>query len=146
MDYRIFIFSRNELKIIIVGGIIGGVFQLISWKYLQNPPELLNNENSEKLESKEVQPKKPGLRRFFPRGGALLEITGAKIIINTAATLVYIAKNGAWTAIIITASSIFIKKVPKNAISTMIRNSLPTQHSDFERGFILVNGKKNFFR
>ncbi len=66
MDYRIFIFSKNELKIIIVGTIIGGVFQLICWKYLKNHPELLNNENSEKLELKEVQPKKRGLRRFFP--------------------------------------------------------------------------------
>jgi hypothetical protein len=52
MDYRIFIFSRNELKIILVGTVIGGIFQLICWKYLKNHPELLNNENSEKLEPK----------------------------------------------------------------------------------------------
>ena len=142
MDYRIFIFSRNELKIIIVGTIIGGVFQLICWKYLKNHPELLNNENSEKLEPKEVQPKKPGLRPFFPRGGGLIEIAGAKIVINVAATIVYIAKKGTLTAMILTTSGVFIKKVPKTAISTVIRNSLPTQHSDFEKGFILVDGKK----
>lgn len=70
MDSRIFILSRNELKIIIsrnelkiiiVRTIIGGVFQLISWKYLKNHPELLNNENSEKSEPQEVQSKNPEL-------------------------------------------------------------------------------------
>ena len=68
-------------------------------KYLKNHPELLNSKNFEKLEPKELQPKKPGLRRFFPRGGALIEIAGAN-----AATIVYIAKKGALTAMIITAT------------------------------------------
>ena len=140
MDYRIFILSRNELKIIIVGTIIGGVFQLICWKYLKNHPELLNNENSEKLEPK--KPESRRLPRFFPRGGALIEIAGAKIVFNVAATIVYIAKKGALTAMCITAGGVFLKKIPKTAISTVIRNSLPTQHSDFEKGFILVDGKK----
>jgi hypothetical protein len=147
MDYRIFIFSRNELKIILVGTVIGGIFQLICWKYLKNHPELLNNENSEKLEPKEIQPKeiqpkKPGLRRFFPRGGALVEVAGAKIVINVAATIVSIAKKGTLTATIITAGGVLIKKVPKTAISTVIRNAFPTQHADFEKGFILVDGKR----
>lgn len=145
MDYQVFILSRRELKIIIVGTIIGGVFQLICWKYLkEHHPELLNNENSEKLEPKEVQSKKPGLSRFSPRGGALIEIASAKIVINVAATIVFIAKKGTATAMILTAGGIFIKKVPKTAISTIIRNALPTQHSDFEKGFILVDGKKMF--
>jgi hypothetical protein len=144
MDYRIFIFSRNELKIILVGTVIGGIFQLICWKYLKNHPELLNNENSEKLEPKEIQPQKPGLRRFFPRGGALVEVAGAKIVINVAATIVYIAKKGTLTATIITAGGVLLKKVPKTAVSTVIRNALPTQHADFEKGFILVDGKRIF--
>ena len=78
--------------------------------------------------------------------GALIEIAAAKIVVNVAATIVYIAKKGALTSMVITASGVFIKKVPKTAISTVIRNSLPTQHSDFEKGFkkgfILVDGKK----
>lgn len=122
-----------------VGTVIGGVLQLICWKYLTNHPELLKNESSEKLEPTEVQPKKPGLRRFFSRGGALIEIAGDKIVINVAATLVYIAKKGTLTAMLITASSVLIQKVPKTAISTVIRNSLPTQHSDLEKGFTIIN-------
>ena len=48
MDYRILIFSRKDLKIIIIGTVIGGVLQVICRKYLKDHPELLNNENSEK--------------------------------------------------------------------------------------------------
>ena len=42
---------------------------------------------------------------------------------------------------IITASGVLIKKIPKTAISTVVRKSLPTAHSDFEKGFILVDDK-----
>ena len=61
--------------------------QVICWQYLKNHPELLNNKNSEKVELKES-----GLRRFFRRGGAFIEIADAKIVINIAAILTYIAK------------------------------------------------------
>lgn len=137
MDYQIFIFSRNELKIVIVGTIIGGILQIICWKYLKNHPELLNNDNSEKLE-----PKKPGLRRFFPRGGALVEIAGAKLVVNVAATIIFVAKKGAWIGMFLTCSGVLIKKIPKNAISTILHNALPIRHSDLEKGYILVDGKK----
>lgn len=142
MYYQIFIFSKNEQKIIIGGTIIDGVLELICCKYLKNHPELLNNENFEKLKPKEIQPKKPGLPRFFPGGGALVEIAAAKIVINVAASIVYIAKKKTLTAMILTASGVFVKKVPKTAISKVIPNSLPTQHSGFKKDFILVDGKK----
>ena len=82
MDYKIFIFSRNELKIILIGTVVGGILQIICWKYLQNHPELLNSENSKRLKPKKIQPSKPGVRRFFPRGGALVEVVGAKLVLN----------------------------------------------------------------
>lgn len=137
MDYQVFIFSRNDLKIVIVGTIIGGILQIICWKYLKNHPELLNNDNSEKLE-----PKKPGLRRFFPRGGALVEIAGAKLVVNVATTIIFVAKKGAWISMFLTCSGVLIKNIPKNAISTILHNALPIRHSDLEKGYILVDGKK----
>ena len=146
MDYRIFIFSRNELKIIILGTIIGGVFQFICWKYLKNHPELLSSENSEKLEPEKLEPEKPGLRqlrRFLPRGGAIIEFLGIKIVIKVGTvTLAYIAKKGALVGTITAVTGVVIRRIPANAISTAIRYSLPTQHADFEKGFILVDGKK----
>jgi hypothetical protein len=137
MNYQIFIFSRNELKIIIVGAIIGGILQVICLKYLKNHPELLNNDNSEKLETK-----KPGSRRFFPRGGALVEIAGAKLVINVATTIIVLAQKGAWIGIFGTASVVVMKKIPINAVSTILRNALPSKHSGLEKGYILVDGKK----
>jgi hypothetical protein len=134
MDYKIYIFSRNELKVIIVGTIIGGVLQIISWKYLKNHPDLLNNYNSEKLETK-----KPGL---FPKSGALIEIAGDKLFINIVATIIYIAKKGALTGMSITYGGILIKKTPKNAISIIVYKASPIIHSDLEKGYILVDGKK----
>lgn len=137
MDYRIFIFSRNELKIIIVGTIIGGILQIICCKYLKNHPELLNNDNSGKLE-----PKKPGLPRFFPRGGALVEIVGAQIILNVAPTIIYVAQKGALIGMFLTVGGVVIKKIPKSAISTIVHNASPVTHSDLEKGYILVDEKK----
>lgn len=137
MDYQIFIFSRNELKIILVGTIIGGILQIICWKYLKKHPELLNNDNSEKLE-----PKKTGLRRFIPRGGALIQVVNAKLVLNFASTIIVVAKKGALIGTFLTASGVVIKKIPKNAISTIVHNALPVTHSDLEKGYILVDGKK----
>ena len=142
MNYQIFILSRNELKIIIVGTIVGGIFQLIYHNYIKNHPELLNNENSEKLEPKKVQPEKPAFRRFFPRGGVIIELVGAKLTINVIKTIIYVANKGALTAMLITASGVLIKKIPKTAISTVVRNSLPTTHLGLEKGYILVDGKE----
>jgi len=106
--------------------------QIICRKYLKNNPELLDNENSKKL-----QPKKRGLRRFFPRGGA-----GAKLVMNIGTVITYIAQKGTLTAILLTATGVVIKKIPANAVSRVVRNALPITHSDLEKNYILVDGKK----
>ena len=143
MNYRIFIFSKNEFKIIIIGTVIGGILQVICYKYLKNHPELLNNDNSEKLEPE--KPEKPGLRRFVPRGGALLEIAGAKLVINVGALIISVAQKGALAAMLLTSGGVLVSKIPETSISTVVRNALAVTHSDLEKGYILVNGKKNYF-
>ena len=137
MNSRIFILSKTEVKILLAAGIIGGILQIVCWNYLKNHPELLEDDNSEK-----VKPKKPGLRRFSTRGGAFVELTGAKLIINGATAMLYISKKGVLTTIFLVGSGIFIKKVPSKAISTVVRNALPVTHSGLEKGYILVDGKK----
>jgi len=134
MDYRILIVSRKDLKIIIIGTVIGGIFQLICRKYLKNHPELLHNENVKKVKPV-IETKKTKLRRFFPRGGALISITGAKIVVDISAAIVYIADKGMVTGTILALIGIGVKKVPipMNAISTVLRNALPTTHSDLEK-------------
>jgi hypothetical protein len=102
----------------------------------------LNNNNSKKL-----NPKKPGL---FPRSGALIEITGAKLVVNVAVATIYFAKHGVLTGILLTAGGMSVKKIPINAISTAISTivykALPIAHSDLEKGYIFVRGKKNCFK
>ena len=136
MNYQIFIFSRKEVKIIILCTIVGGVLQFISWKYLQHHPELLNNENSEKVEPKETPTPKSGLRRFFPRGGALIEFVGAKIIINVAGTVIFLAQKGALTAMLLGAGGVLVKKIPTKAVSTLVREALPNRYAE-KAGLVL---------
>ena len=142
MDYKVFIFSRNELKIILVGTVVGGILQIICWKYVKNHPELLNSNNSRNVKPKEIQPSKPGVRRFFPRGGAIFEVVGAKLVINLGVAIIYIAKKGTLTALVLTAGGLVVKKIPKNQLSTILRNSLASSYSGLEKHYLLVNDNK----
>ena len=138
MSYRILIFSRNDLKMIIVGTVIGGILQVICWKYLKGHPELLNNQNSEEVEPV-IETKKPGLRRFLPRGGAILGITGAKLV----AVISYLAENGAIAGLLLSCTGVIVKKIPATAISTYLCDAFPQNLPELEKKkFILVKGKK----
>ena len=142
MNSRVFIFSKRELTIIVLGTVLGGVLQVICYKYLQNHPESFNDENSKKIEPVN-ETKKPGLRRFFPRGGALIEIIGGvKIVINVASLITYIAQKGTLVGVILTTTGVIVKKIPATAVSTIVRNALPTTHSGLGKGFIIVDGQK----
>ena len=55
------LWSRKDVRIIVIGTAVGGVLQIISLQYLKKHPELLE-ENNEK-------PRSLGLG---PRGGALI--------------------------------------------------------------------------
>ena len=35
MDYRIFIISKDDLKIIVAGVVIGGILQIVCYEYLK---------------------------------------------------------------------------------------------------------------
>jgi len=145
MTYQVLIFSKNDLKIIIIGTVFGGVLQFVCWKYLKNHPELLKNQNSKKVEPL-IKNKKPGLRRFLPRGGAFIEITGAKLVFNTAAVLNFIANKGAWTGLFLTSATVTLKKIPSTALTKYVRDALPHTHSDSgkleTKQFTLVDGEK----
>ena len=140
MNSRIFIFTKTDFKIIIFGTVIGGIFQVICWKYLKDHPELLDNQNPVN------ETKKPGLRRFLPRGGALIEITGAKFLIDIVGVITFISKKGVLIGITLATSSVVIKKIPLTVVSTVLRNALPPTHSNwgkFEKTkFFIVDGKK----
>ena len=56
--------------------------------------------------------------------------------------MVFIAKNGAWLTMAVTTGLIVGKKIPTTAISTVLRHALPVNHSNLEKGYVLINGKK----
>lgn len=117
---------------------IGGILQIISWKYLKNHQELLDNQNPKEVEPVTVgiETKRRGLRRFLPRGGAFMEIVGAKIVI-------YIATNGVVAGLLMTSAGVVITKIPVMAVSKYVRDALPYTHSELKKkNFILVNGEK----
>lgn len=132
MDYQIFILSKKDIKLIVIGVVVGGLLQFICARYVKNHPELLNNNNPQ-----EIAPK-----TSVPHGGALVEIAGAKIIFNIGLAVAYTAKKGALMGLLSTAGLVFFKKIkiPVNALATIVRQSLPTYYSGLEKRFFIVDG------
>ena len=148
MDYRIFILSKNDLKLIIFGAVIGGICQVISYKYLKNHPELLNNQNPVNETKNPVsETKNRGFRTFFPRGGVLFEVSGAKVVINLVGVINFFSKKGRLTGIIIAGSSVIIKNAVSTVLGRVLHNASPTTHSEWGKlektKFFIVDGKKS---
>ena len=52
MDYRFLIISRKDVKVIVLGVLIGGILQIIAYKYLKkNHPELLIDKINDQTDS-----------------------------------------------------------------------------------------------
>ena len=52
MDYRFLIISRKDVKVIVLGVLIGGILQIIAYKYLEkNHPELLIDKINDQTDS-----------------------------------------------------------------------------------------------
>ena len=68
--------SRNDVKIIIICTVTDGILQVLSRQYLKSHPEFLKDGPVPPVVTKKKY--KP-LRFFFPRGGALVEISGISI-------------------------------------------------------------------
>ena len=134
MDYHILIISKNDLKIIVAGVVIGGVFQIICSEYLKKHPEILNRPNIEQPEEVKpaIEPKKPRnrFRRLvprFPRGGAVIEIELIIAIVN------HIAEHGWVIGGYASLAMLSLSKVSSKAVSRVLRNALLVNHSNYEK-------------
>ena len=78
MNYPILVFSRNDLKVILIGTLAGAVLQVICIKYIKNHPEFLDDQNSPTSEL-EIKSPKRGLRRFSLRGVPYLKLSVLKL-------------------------------------------------------------------
>jgi len=67
---------QKDTKIIIIAAVSGKVVQIMCQRYIKNHPELFEKKDNN---PKDIEPgiknrfKKLKLRRFFPRGGALVK-------------------------------------------------------------------------
>jgi hypothetical protein len=79
----------------------------------------------------------------LPRGDAFLEVVGAKIIINGVLIVEFFSKYGAVIGTGTGVAYVVRKKIPQTAVSSVLRNALPTMHSDYERKrFTRFKGKE----
>lgn len=127
--------SRNDVKIIIIGTVTGGILQVLSARYLKSHPEFL--EDAPVTQKKYSRP-----RIFSPHGGAFIEISGVSIKVVAKVVLNFLAKKGLLVGIGATGS-VILRKIPATAISTYLRDSFPQNLPHLEKKkFILVGGEK----
>ena len=131
---RVFL-SRNDVKIVIVCTVTGGILQVLSKRYLRSHPEFLDDAPGTKKSYKR--------RRFLsPRGGAIIEISGISIKVVTKVVLNYLAKKGLLAGLL-TGGSVVISKIPATAVSRYLRDAFPQNLPHLEKKkFILVGGEK----
>lgn len=122
------ILSRRDVRIIIFGTITGGILQILAKKYLEKHPEFLKD-SPEAIDINTI-----------PRGG---QLTGQAARALALAILRHLRDQGVFTAFLLSTGGVAISKIPVNAISTCLRESMPQNlsHLDKEK-FILVNGEK----
>jgi len=128
-------FCRNDVKIVIICTVTGGILQVLAKQYLKSHPEFLKDEP--------VTKKKYRQPRFLsPRGGAIIEISGISIKVVAKVVLNFLAKKGLLAGIV-TGGGVVISKIPATAISTYLRDSFPQNLPHLEKKkFILVGGEK----
>ena len=129
---KIFLF-RNDVKIVIICTVTGGILQVLAKKYLKSHPEFLEPVTKKKY-------RQPGF--LSPRGGAIIEISGISIKIVAQATLSFIAKKGLLAGLG-SGGVMVLSKIPVTAISTYLRDAFPQNLPNLEKNkFILVGGER----
>jgi hypothetical protein len=126
---------RNDIKIVIICTVTGGILQVISKKYLESHPEFSKDAPLTK--------RKYRLPKFiYPRGGAFIEISGISIKIVSTVVLNFLAKKGLLVGIV-TGAGIVTSKIPSSAISKYLQDSFPQNLPHLEKNkFILIGGEK----
>ena len=129
------VFYRNDVRILIICTVTGGILQVLSKQYLKSHPEFLKD--APVTEKKYKQP-----RSLSGRGGALVEISAISIKVVGKVILNFLAKKGLLAGLA-TGGGVVISKIPVTAISTYLRDSFPQNLPDLEKKkFILVGGEK----
>ena len=124
------------MKILIIGGVTGGILQVLARQYLKRHPEFL-------MDAPVTKKKYRPLKFLSPRGGALIEISGISIKIVSQIVLKFLAQKGVIAGLAATSGAVVISKIPATAVSTYLRDSFPQNLPGLQKKkFILVGGEK----
>jgi hypothetical protein len=131
---------RKDIKIVVITTISGGILQIICRQYIKNHPEFLGKENMHTGPG--IKNKNPKFRGPFPRGGDGGVVSGISIKVVLTFVVNFLAEHGLLAGLV-TGSSVYLSKIPTNAISVCLREALPQNLPELERKrFILVDGQK----
>jgi len=119
-------FFRNDIKIVIICTVTGGILQVLAKQYLKNHPEFLKDAPVTKKKYK--QP-----RFLYPRGGAAIEISVISIKVVANVVLNFLVQKGLMAGIVASGGGIVISKIPATAISTYLRDSFPQNLPHLEK-------------
>lgn len=110
--------------------------QFLARRCLQKHPELLISKDKP-VTKKDYR--RPGLA--FPRGGAVIEITGIKIGVKVLLTI--LAEKGIIIGALTSGAMVGLSKIPRTALVKCLRDALPQNlpHLDAKK-FIVIEGEK----
>lgn len=136
------VLCRKEIKCLIIGGVTGGVLQILSRRYLKNHPEFLEENHTERQPATKNKNWKP---HFLPPGGALIEITGVSLTIGKL-VIKFLAKKGLIAGLTIGSGIALTKtEIPVTAISTYLRDAFPQNLPHLEKKRFVVIDKKKIY-
>lgn len=125
------VISQKDIKIIVLGVLIGRILQIVSYKYLKNKyAELLTAKNSYKI--------------YYVCGGPLVEVSVSGIQL-----ILILAKKGVWIEFTTAALRINWNKVLIISLNKFVEHLgrlLPLAYSNYEinydKKFIIIDGEK----
>jgi hypothetical protein len=123
---------RNEVRLIIVSTVTGGVLQILARRYLKSHPELLKNVDV---------PKRKYRFPLLPRGGAFLEVYGVNIREIAQIVIKFLAENGLLAGLL-GGTGAAISQIPTKQLAKSLDNSMPQNLAGLEKKkLIIINGK-----
>lgn len=121
--------SQREAKVMIVSLILGIIVQYSSRQCLKRYyPEVYEEHYGKRKKAKpEIEDKKPRARKFFPRGGAVIELS----VIGK--VLMLLGDNGILAILVSSWRGLIGNHLDKHAISKYLNDALPQNLADLEK-------------
>ena len=134
------ILRRSDVRIFIICTVTGGLLQVVAKRYVKNHPRFSHDEPL-KVDPKNDLP--VSTSPTVPTGGALVEISIGIFNVALDVAVKFLASKGLIAGVTLGTGIVGISKISSDALSTYIRDALPSTLPHLERdNFILLDGEK----